>query len=255
MTHGKNRKAKDPASYTDRSYRQFIDHGGLVPFEVTVRETDLHVMADAELSREVFDLVLLYRNQLEDYIAVNPQFLSSLSPLPPDPLAPGIVKSMLRAGQVAGVGPMAAVAGALAEFIGNDLLGKKTAEIIIENGGDIFLGRRQDCTIGIFAGASPLSNKLGITIRAGKMPLGVCTSSGTVGHSLSFGKADAVTVLSPSTSLADAAATRLGNEIREAGDIPGALAFARTLPGITGVVAILGEELGAWGDLELVGLD
>jgi len=254
MRGKKKPRTKDPAAYRKRTYRQFIDHAGLISFQVRIRETDLHVMADADLTGQVFDLVLRYRSQLENYIAKNPEFLSALTPLPPDPLAPAIVKSMLQAGEAAKVGPMAAVAGALAEFVGKDLLAAETSEIIIENGGDIFLNRRKDCTIGIFAGASPLSNRLGIIIPAARMPMGICTSSGTVGHSLSYGKADAATVLAPSTSLADAVATRVGNEIKKSGDIDQALALAQTIPGVSGVLVIHEEQLGAWGEVELVSL-
>ena len=110
---------------------------------------------------------------------------------------------MIFAAQAAGVGPMAAVAGALAEQVGQRLL-KSTSEVIIENGGDIFIGARQILTVGVYAGGSPLSLKLGLRIDPAKGIRGICTSSGTVGHSLSFGKADAVCVLSDSCALADA---------------------------------------------------
>ena len=108
---------------------------------------------------------------------------------------------------------MAAVAGAIAEYVGRSLLLQGVREVMVENGGDIFLSRKKDCTVAIFAGQSPLSNKVGVLIAGKDMPRAVCTSSGTVGHSLSFGDADSVTVLASSTPLADAVATRLGNEV------------------------------------------
>ena len=124
-----------------------------------------------------------------------------------------LVKEMIRVSTLANVGPMAAVAGAMAEFVSKDLL-KISKQVIVENGGDIYLATSRERTIGIYAGTSPLSMKLGITISPEDSPLGVCTSSGTVGPSLSFGKADAVCILSKSAALADAAATAVGNVVR-----------------------------------------
>lgn len=253
---GKEKKSFiNPASYRERTYRRAIDSEGLVSFEIRVRETDLHVLADRDLREKAQSLVLEYRSQLENYGATHPAFFTSFNPLPDDPIAPPIVKEMLKAGAAADVGPMAAVAGAVAEFVGRDLLAAGAQEVIVENGGDIFLSRNKDCTIGIFAGTSPLSNRIGVIIAHQLMPLGVCTSSGTVGHSRSFGRADSVTVLAPSVSLADALATRIGNEIKEDGDINHGLAIAKSIPNILGILIVRGEKLGAWGKIELVSLD
>jgi uncharacterized protein len=248
-------RKKDPASYRHRCYRQLLDSGGLVPFEVKIRETDLHILATEDRREQALQLVLQLRNQLEAYIAGHPEFLTSLRPLPMDPLAPSVAKAMAAGAAAAGVGPMAAVAGAIAEFVGRGLLAAGIGEIMVENGGDIFLKRDRECLISVFAGASPLSHKVGIQIPRQQLPLGICTSSGTVGHSFSFGQADAVTVLAASVPLADAAATRLGNEIKMEGDIEGALALARTIPGVLGVLVVKGRHLGAWGDLHLISLD
>jgi len=252
----KGKKTKtDPASYRERAYRRIISREGLASFELRVRETDLHILADVGPQEETaLQLVLESRSQIENYGAKHPAFFTSLTPLPSDPTAPSIVKEMLKAGTAAGVGPMAAVAGTIAEFVGKGLLAAGASEVIVENGGDIFLSRKRDCTIGIFAGNSPLSNRIGVNIPHSSMPLGICTSSGTVGHSLSFGQADSVTVLAASTALADAAATRLGNEIKKGDDINKGLTAAQTIPDILGVLIIVGERLGAWGKIELVNL-
>lgn len=246
----------DPASYRVRDYRNQVNAGALAAFAVQVQETDLHILASRDCSAEAEAAVLRYRAQLEAYIAAHPAFLPALTPLPADPLAPPIVKEMLRAGIAASVGPMAAVAGAMAEFVGRDLLALDgVAEVSIENGGDIFLCRRAECVVAIFAGTSPLSNRVGLKVIPERMPLGLCTSSGTVGHSLSFGTADAVTVLAASTSLADAAATRIGNVVQSVRDLDQALAVGRGIEGVAGVVVIKDEQLGAWGEVELVRLD
>ena len=246
------KSSKAPASYRQRRYRQLVESAGLVCFEVKVRETDLQILAPEDRSRDALHLVHQYRNQLESYIKNHPPFLTSFAPLAPDPLAPPLVKAMLKGAAAAGVGPMAAVAGTLAEFVGRDLLAAGLPEVVIENGGDIFLRRNRECVVSIFAGRSPLSEKVGLQIASDRMPLGVCTSSGTVGHSVSFGAADSVTVLASSTSLADAAATRLGNEVRKAADINQALALAQIIPDLLGAVIIVNEQLGAWGEINLV---
>jgi uncharacterized protein len=247
-------KKKDPAAYQQRSYRRHMASDGLIRCQVTIRETDLLILADADVSAPAAHLVLQCRAQLENYISRHPDFLTTLIPLDMDPIAPPMVKEMLQAAILTGVGPMAAVAGAIAEFVGRDLLTTATDEIIIENGGDIFISRHQESVSAIFAGDSPLSNKVGIKIPVRFMPLGICTSSGTIGHSLSFGQADAVTVLAPSAALADAAATRLGNEMKKKSDMNRALATAKTISGLHGVVIIKDDQLGVWGDIELVPL-
>lgn len=231
---------------------------GLLSSFAKVKDTDLQILADREVSARALELALQYRLPIESYIARCPEFATALRPLPDDILAPPIVREMLAAGSIAGVGPMAAVAGAIAEYVGRALLREGCREVMVENGGDIFISRTADCTVAIFAGESPLSLKVGIKLGAADMPVAVCTSSGKVGHSLSFGEADSVTVVAGSTALADAAATRLGNEVGRAlaGDagIRRALAASRTIEGISGVVVVCGEKIGAVGDIELVGL-
>ncbi|MBW2545576.1 MAG: UPF0280 family protein [Deltaproteobacteria bacterium] len=146
---------------------------------------------------------------------------------------------------------MASVAGAIARNVGLDLM-KYSDNVIIENGGDIFLRlMNKDATVGIFAGDSPLSYKVSLRIKCGGVPVGVCTSSGTVGHSLSFGRADAVCVTSESATLADAAATSICNRVRREGDIKEALDFGLRIEGVEGALIIMGDKLGILGDMEL----
>ena len=192
--------------YQPRTYRHWVKDKGLVSFNVAVKETDLYVRALSNLKSKTRKLVLKYRDLLERYIERHPVFLTSLEPLPLSDDAPLMVKAMLAAASKAGVGPMASVAGAITEFVGNELA-NFSPEVIIENGGDIYLKSLEKRVIGIYAGKSPLTGQIGLEINGEDTPLGICTSSGTVGHSLSYGKADAVVVLSPSATLADAAAT------------------------------------------------
>ncbi|MEW6427879.1 MAG: UPF0280 family protein [Thermodesulfobacteriota bacterium] len=245
------KRKKNPADYRERSYRTETGREGLIPCHVQLRETDLHILADREVAALALASVGHHRRLLEGYIEGCPAFLHSLTPLAIDPLAPPVAKRMLKAAAAAGVGPMAAVAGSIAELVGRDLLAQGARQVIVENGGDIFLACAGESRVAIFAGDSPLSGRVALALRPEQMPVGVCTSSATVGHSLSFGRADAVTVVAADCALADAVATRLGNLVRRPGDIEAALAQGRTIAGVTGIVIIQGKTLGGWGDVRL----
>ncbi len=236
--------------YEPRTYRDWVSDKDLASFTVVVKETDLHIRARRDLTAEALAAVKRYRADLEGYIKAHPIFLTTLKPFEVEENAPPIVKEMAEATREVGVGPMAAVAGAIAEKVGMELL-PFSDEIIVENGGDIFLKTQKERFIGVYAGESAFTRKIAFSILPEETPLGVCTSSGTVGHSLSFGYADAVIVFSPSTSLADAAATAIGNRVRLAEDIPDALEFAQNIKGLRGVAIVKGDKMGLWGQIRL----
>ena len=236
--------------YEPRIYRHRIEDKDLLSFNVTVKETDLYLRASSNLKPKAHRLVLKYRRQLEKYIERHPAFLTSLEPVSVTEGAPLIVRQMVEAAQKAGVGPMASVAGAIAEFVGSELLAF-SPEIIVENGGDIYLKSLKTRIVGIYAGKSPLNGKIGLEIKGQDTPLGICTSSGTVGHSFSYGKADAVVVLSRSAVLADAAATAIGNLINHPADITAGIEFAKSIAGLEGVVIIKDNDIGIWGEVKI----
>lgn len=239
-------------AYEPRFYRDWSRDRDLISFTVTVKESDLHVRATRNLSRKALRVLLKHRGALEEYIGRHPGFQTALAPLQVGPDAPFIVRDMAEAAEKAGVGPMAAVAGAIAEHVGRELL-PFSREIIVENGGDLFLKTRKARSIGIYAGrSSPFSGRLALRIEPGETPLGICTSAGTVGHSKSFGRCDAAVLLAASASLADAAATAVANLIQSAADIEKGIQFARGMDGIRGVVIIKDDRIGAWGDVRLV---
>ncbi|MCP4745738.1 MAG: UPF0280 family protein [Desulfobacteraceae bacterium] len=250
----KRHKKKRPGGkeYVSRSYRRLV-RSDLKTSHVAVQQTDLTIYTDIPLTESVKESVLLHRGYLESYIRHNPGFVKALIPLPPDPLAPSIVQKMIKAGACAGVGPMAAVAGSVAEQTGLDML-EYTTEILIENGGDIFISTSQPITVGVFAGQSPLSLKVGIALKPRPHPFAVCTSSGTVGHSLSTGIADAVCILGGSCSVTDAVATATGNRVQKTADIQAAIDWARRIDGVDGVLIIIGDAIGAWGQIKLVSI-
>jgi ApbE superfamily uncharacterized protein (UPF0280 family) len=234
----------------DHPYRRLARPKNLTSFRVLIKETDLMVSASRDLSTQTRDLVHTYRRHLEDYIRSKPDFRSTLLPFPEDPFAPEIVRRMISASRLFGVGPMAAVAGAIAEFVGGDLL-QFSREVIVENGGDIFLKTTRPVTVSVLAGGSPLSNKFGVIVHPHQMPAGVCTSSATVGHSLSLGVADAVCIVAESPSTADAAATSLGNRITSRLTVKREIESVKECEAIKGGIVIIDKTMATWGDIEL----
>lgn len=239
--------------FENRTYRTQSKRHGLVSFKTTVKETDLYIQARFNLAEQALRAVLHAREMIESYLTVDPQFLNSLVPLREKFPAPPIVMEMIRAAALADVGPMAAVAGAVAEFTGKALL-DYSSEVIVENGGDIFMKLENEAVFGIYAGDSPLSMGTGVRIYSGNEPIALCTSSGTLGHSKSFGRADAITVISSSCALADATATALGNIVQTESDVQQAIDRGLEIPGVSGIIVIKGKTLGAWGAVELVRL-
>lgn len=237
--------------YQDRTYRNLIQKEDVPFFKIIVKETDLYVHAPTELEAVARDLVLQHRGYIESYIKRYPEFAKTLSPWHVSEPVPLIIQDMITAGEKAGVGPMAAVAGAIAEHLGIGIL-SHTDEVMVENGGDVFLKTDGPVVIGIFAGKSPLSLRVGLRVDSKNRPVSVCTSSGTVGHSLSLGKTDAVCVVSESCALADAAATSIGNQVVSEADIQKGIDFGKNIQGTAGIVIIMGDKIGAWGELEIV---
>lgn len=240
--------------YQPRSYRHWIKDTDLVSFQATVKETDLYLRAQTNLKQEALEAILRCRASLEKYIELDPLFLTAFEPLPAAEDAPELVREMAQAAEKAGVGPMAAVAGAIAEAVGRELM-KFSEEVIVENGGDIFLNILKPRLVGVYADKSPFTGKMALEIEPEETPLGICTSSGTVGHSFSFGSADAVIVLCPSTALADAAATAIGNLIKEASDIPKGIELAQGIQGLKGVAIIKEDKMGVWGQVRICPLE
>ena len=222
-------------------------------------ETDLAICLPAglwqrELAAALAAHIMELRTQLQAYIGLDPAFAASHAPHTPLHNAPALAQAMAKAASCAGVGPMAAVAGAFAQAAG-EFLAAYSTEVIVENGGDIYMATSKERIVGVYAGPhNPYTGKLGLKITAAQQPLGICTSSGTVGPSFSYGKADAALILATDATLADAAATALGNRIQTPADVGAAVEYAATLPGISGALAICGAAMSAWGAVELCGV-
>lgn len=243
--------------YQARTYRNGMADERLQSFRLAVKETDLWIGIDKEAEIKkiipaVQEYIIGLRLLLEKHIADNPEFATTHQPLAADNQAASIVQKMLKAAQLAKVGPMAAVAGAVAEAVGCFLVKQfGLNEVVVENGGDLWLKIVRPLTIVIEAGNSPLSGLVGIEIEAEHTPLSVCTSSGTVGHSFSYGRADAAVAVSSDGATADAYATAIGNNIKNSADLYQTIENLKTSNDLSGAIAIIGDKIAIKGDLKL----
>lgn len=241
----------------ERKYRKQFSQERFRSFTVNYKDTDLWIGVDPvsfrqEMQQDAFLKVKELRHQMEQYLLSDPIFGKTFEPCVVKPNAPAIVKMMADAAQRAGVGPMAGVAGAFAEETGRFLMDKYSIrELVIENGGDIFLKVENPIILLIYAGNSVLSEKIAIEIPAGETPLGVCTSSGTVGPSISLGKADAAMIVCRNTALADALATTFGNMVKTAEDIQQAIDKTQQFAEILSAVIICRDKIGIRGKFEM----
>lgn len=243
--------------YKNRTYREHFREGRWTSFVVKCKESDLWIGVDKtsyrpEMPEYSNTLIVELRDTMEKYLQKDPCYLTSLVPYDAKPDAPAIFTQMSEISRRTNIGPMSAVAGAVALYIANALkrhFGVK--EVIIENGGDIYADILEDIDVSVFAGASPLSEKVGLHINASQAPLGICTSSSTVGPSLSFGKADAVMIICKDVLLADSYATAFANFVRKAEDINPVLEKIGKIEDIISAVLIKDDKMGAVGKFEL----
>lgn len=179
--------------------------------KINLEETHIRLktdLADCDLKDYIFSI----RRDLKNYIRKNNDFLISLEPIEDDD-GPEIVQTMIESSNNADVGPMACVAGTISEMSMNYLIHHGSKNSIVENGGDISIINDRESFCGIYSNNEILGNKIAFKLKPRKKPLGICTSSGKIGHSISFGQADSVSVVSSSPSLGDGLATRIANEV------------------------------------------
>lgn len=243
--------------YAPRFYRTDFNTERFRGFQVKYLETDLWIGVDPdsfriEMEEAVFSEIRELRLKLDGYIKTEPEFAKTLEPFQPADTAPPEAVEMAVTSAKAGVGPMASVAGLFARKAGETLLKNFSVnELVVENGGDIFAFLKDEIVLSIYAGDSPLSGKTGLVITPEISPVGICTSAGTVGHSLSFGKADAVVVISRDILVADAFATAFGNMVKTPEDVEEVVKKAENYPGILSLLIICKDKLGIWGRYEI----
>lgn len=239
----------------NRAYRKTVNPiDGEKLFQVVVAQTDLLIVADKDFSKEALEAVHSVRSLISSYILLHPDFAESLEPLEVEKEASEVIKSMAKAAKLCEVGPMAAVAGAVAQFTAEKL---KTLshEVLVENGGDIYMISNKKRTVGLLADPGS-GTKVGLALKPEDFPLSICSSSGRIGHSLSLGCGDLVTVRAKDAHFADAAATALANKLHSPSDVPLVIEKARRLSesGLEGIFVQFDSKIGAWGKIELVSL-
>ena len=243
-----------------KRYRELFNSKDLVSFRINQKETDIYVAVGnrekGNLKRIIAKTEKLIedcRRDIENYIKNYPLFEMSFRPVAVDSDAPEIIKEMAQAALLANVGPFASVAGAIAGAVGRKL-SEEISDVIIENGGDVFIKTTKTRKVGIYYDREEISNGFGLEVHPPDTPLGICASSGTCGHSFSFGRADVAVAVSNSTALADACATAMGNLIEESRDITKGINFAKSIEGIKGVVIIKDGRFGFWGDIRIISI-
>ena len=239
--------------YRERSYRSRFSNDERRWFCVKFLESDLWIGVDsgsyrASMEADTYAMLVDLRRQMDAYLLMDPQYKTALTPYNAGLEAPNILKEMSRVSHKTGIGPMSAVAGAVAKKVA-EFLG--TQEVIVENGGDIYAQAASDMDISVFAGQSPLSEKIGLHIPAADFPLGICTSSGTVGPSLSLGSADAVMIVCKDVMLADSYATAMANRIKTVNDLQSVIDRISDIPDILGAIAVKDDRMAITGCYEL----
>lgn len=244
-------------SFVSRTYREHFRRDRWTYFVVKYKETDLCIGVDrgswqAGIPDFAEQFIRELRGEMDEWIGGHAEYAGALTPYEAEEGAPLIFREMATVARVSGIGPMSAVAGAVAVKTGEAL--KKRfgiKEVIVENGGDIYADICEDMDISVFAGSSPLSEKVGLYIEATYAPLGICTSSGTVGPSLSFGKADAVMIICRDVMLADTYATAFANRIQTTQDVQPCIEDIRQREDILAAIAIKDDKIGICGCFEL----
>ncbi len=234
--------------------RFYRDYTFSSAFNVKIDTSDLYVIANPGLYETAFNALRDARKELEEYIVHRDEFLHSLNPLSLHGDEKGIIAAMCRASESAGVGPMAAVAGAIAEEVGSELI-KYTDEVVVENGGDIWLKLKSAVVVKIYVDNIYFRDRIGISIEPDETPCSLCTSTSRLGHSLSFGKADSVTVIADTGALADAAATAVCNMVQCEDDMVNALEFGMSVNGVRGCLIIFRDKMAVIGNIKLTSGD
>ncbi len=227
--------------------------GNLYEYGLTINESTIHLKSDKkEAIMESIEKIKYHRQELTNYVRDHPDFQYALKPVKMESTAPRIVQLMVKSSRVADVGPMASVAGALADF-GLEAMLKTGANIaVVENGGEIAAYTRKPILVTILSGSLKLSGKIGFNLTEDDCPLGIATSSSKTGHAISFGEADSVTIVADTASLADAAATSVcnsvvGKDVKKS--VQMGLERAKGIKGIRGALIIRGEHVGIAGRL------
>jgi len=237
--------------YSERFYRTDNKSDRWNSFTVRNETTDLYIRCSRDLSSIALKIIDKLRNEIRCHINKQLEFQTSFSPVERLENTTEIISLMYLASERSGAGPFASVAGAIAQITGTELL-NYTDDIIIENGGDIWMYLKEPAVVQILSDNMDFDGKTGILISPEETPCGICTSSGKVGPSFSFGKADSATIIGKCAATADAAATIAGNIVKDENGITKALNCATAIETVTGAVVIINNKMGIQGSVKLV---
>ena len=223
-------------------------------------ESDCTVISDIEKG------ILIAKAKLREdmdflhaFVKKNPEWNASYIPIVSGNQHP-LILAMENAAEICGVGPMAAVAGVLADRMQNEIFSQTKANIaVVENGGEIAISSKEDILIHLMVKSTDLQGKLGFMFKGGSNSLGVATSSGQFGHADSLGEADTVTVFAETAGIADAAATRICNYVKGENAekaINKGIEEAKSISAIKGLLIVRKNMIGRYGNLpELVRIE
>jgi ApbE superfamily uncharacterized protein (UPF0280 family) len=184
------------------------------------KESDITIISESKIAiTKAKECLLNNRLILEKFVKKNDKFLTSFSPIKIKTDFE-IINLMSEASVICDVGPMAAVAGAFADLMLSDMKMEDKKDFIpakvalVENGGEIAVDSEEVMKIALYAGLNELNLNIGFIIEKKICPIGIGTSSATIGHAISLGQADAVTIFARTATLADCAATRIANLVK-----------------------------------------
>ncbi len=246
--------------YQQRKYRDKKNDERFTYFRVQEKETDLWIgitprFYQSWLPGHVARYIIRSRREIETYMLTDPAFFTRHVPLDDVPGDKAIIHQMAEAGKKAGVGPMAAVAGAISGSVAKDITGMfPSAELVIENGGDIAAVFASSLVVRLETDNHGLLGETGILLHGGLSPCGICSSSGKFGHSFSYGKADLVSVVCKVPALADAWATSLCNIIRSDTDLKKVDQIISVHTDIIACIALANDNMLVYGDIDLLQL-
>ncbi|SMP08150.1 hypothetical protein SAMN06265339_0578 [Desulfurobacterium pacificum] len=233
-----------------RFYRKWEKRKGFKSFEIVSGESDIFISVpekhySEELKKTLLNRLITLREQILSFSNKHREFLTSLTPVKIPPLSPAIINYMAKSAKEIGVGPMAGVAGAINFYLSETLKERGIDEFFIENGGDTYFSSKSPVTVGIITGSPNIDGKIGIKLAPGTWS--VCSSSSKIGHSLSLGRTQLVTVVAKDPAIADCAATFLANsksveEVQER--------FKKIKDKITGFLSFIDNKFAFYG-LEL----
>lgn len=215
---------------------------------ICVGQTDMDVVADENLRETIYEYVVEARAIIEEKISMDSFFALTYDSYKPENRDHPLIRSMCEASVLAGVGPMASVAGAVADYTICHLVENGCCYAVLDNGGDIAMISDRDVVVRVFSGNDSVDG-IGMAVGPFDGVLSICSSSGKIGHSVSFGDADVCTVVSSDPVLADACATAMGNRISDGDDLSEALERTCEVKGVRGCFASINGLVASCGDI------